>query len=132
MMAKTKSKETGLVPQAKQSARNVWLAGVGALATAEEEGIKYFESLVKKGEVYEKKNKSRLESMLDNVKDLGEDVSEIFGKAFAPVNKAMEATMHRLGVPTRNEISTLTKRVEELTKAVEKSKAGNGRKKATV
>lgn len=129
-MAK-QAKERRLVPQAKQSARNVWLAGVGALATAEEEGVKYFDTLVKKGQAYEKKNRSRLESMLDNVKDLGDEVSGVFGKAFAPVNKAMEATMHRLGVPTRNEIAMLTKRVEELTKAVEKSKTGNGRRKAT-
>jgi len=30
--------------------------------------------------------------------------------------------MHRLGVPTRKEIATLTKRVEELTRVVAKSK----------
>jgi hypothetical protein len=35
--------------------------------------------------------------------------------------------MHRLGVPTRKEIATLTKRVEELTRVVGKSK---GRAKA--
>lgn len=122
-------KKSGLVPQTKESARNIWLAGVGALATAEDEGGKYFDTLVKKGASYEKKNKTRLEKALANVKDVREDVSEVFGKAFQPLNKAMEATLHRLGVPTRKEITTLSKRVEELTKAVEKK--GNGRKKAT-
>ena len=115
-------KKTGLVPQAKESARNVWLAGVGAMAMAEDEGGKFFEDLVKKGSAYETRNRKRLAAMLDNVKDLRGDVSAVFGKLTSPVNTAMEKAMHRLGVPTRKEIATLTKRVEELTKAVEKSR----------
>lgn len=116
-------KKTALVPQAKESARNVWLAGVGALAMAEEEGGKMFDQLVKKGATFESKNKKRLQTMVENVKDMRGDVSSVFGKVTAPVNSAMERAMHRLGVPTRKEIATLTRRVEELTKAVEKSKA---------
>lgn len=115
-------KKTGVVPQAKDSARNVWLAGVGALAMAEEEGGKLFEQLVKKGSAFETKNRKRLSAMLDNVRDLRGDVTGVFGKLTSPVNNAMERAMHRLGVPTRKEIATLTKRVEELTKAVEKSR----------
>lgn len=110
----------GLVPQAKESARNVWLAGVGAMAMAEDEGGRFFEQLVKKGAAYETRNRKRLLAMLDNVKNLQGDVSAVFGKLTAPMNTAMEKTMHRLGVPTRREISTLTRRVEELTKAVER------------
>ncbi len=115
-----KKKETGLVPQAKDSARNVWLAGVGALSMAEEEGGKMFETLVKKGAAYETKNRKRLETMVTNVKDMRGDVSAVFGKVVSPVNSAMEKAMHQLGVPTRKEIATLTKRVEELTKAVDR------------
>jgi poly(hydroxyalkanoate) granule-associated protein len=113
-------RKVGLVPQAKESARNVWLAGVGAMAMAEDEGGRFFEDLVKKGAAYETRNRKRLSAMLENVKDLRGDVSAVFGKLASPVNTAMEKAMHRLGVPTRKEIATLTKRVEELTKAVEK------------
>lgn len=115
-----KKKEMGLVPQAKDSARNVWLAGVGALSMAEEEGGRMFETLVKRGAAYETKNRKRLETMVANVKDMRGDVSAVFGKVVSPVNTAMEKAMHQLGVPTRKEIATLTKRVEELTKAVER------------
>jgi poly(hydroxyalkanoate) granule-associated protein len=113
-------RKTGLVPQAKESARNVWLAGVGAMAMAEDEGGKLFEDLVKKGAAYETRNRKRLSAMLENVKELRGDVSAVFGRLTSPVNTAMEKAMHRLGVPTRKEIATLTRRVEELTKAVEK------------
>ncbi|MDH4045036.1 MAG: phasin family protein [Gemmatimonadota bacterium] len=123
MAAKTKKKTMSMVPQAKESARNVWLAGVGALALAEDEGGKLFDQLVKRGAAFESKNRKRLGTMVDNVKDLRGDVSDVFGKVVSPVNTAVEKAMHKLGVPTRKEIATLTKRVEELTKAVEKSRA---------
>ena len=120
-------KQLSLVPQARESARNVWLAGVGALAMAEEEGGKLFEQLVKQGAAFETRNRKRLATMVDNMKDLRGDVSDVFGKVVSPVNTAVEKAMHKIGVPTRKEIATLTKRVEELTKAVEKSRRGNGR-----
>lgn len=121
-------KKTGLVPQAKESARNVWLAGVGAMSMAEDEGGRFFEDLVKKGAAYETRNRKRLSVMLENVKDLRGDVSAVFGKLTSPVNTAMEKAMHRLGVPTRKEIATLTKRVEELTKAVDKKSRPRARR----
>lgn len=117
------TKKKSMVPQAKESARNVWLAGVGALAMAEDEGGKLFDQLVKRGTAFEARNRKRLTAMVDNVKDLRGDVSNVFGKVVSPVNTAVEKAMHKMGVPTRKEIATLTKRVEELTKAVEKSKA---------
>jgi poly(hydroxyalkanoate) granule-associated protein len=118
-----KKKSTGLVPQAKESARNVWLAGVGALSLAEEEGGRMFERLVRMGAAYETKNRKRVEAMLDGVRDVRHDLSAAFGKAVAPVNDVMDAAMHRLGVPTRREIATLSRRVEELTSAVDRTRA---------
>jgi poly(hydroxyalkanoate) granule-associated protein len=124
----TKAKQAkGLVPQAKQSARNVWLAGVGAMSLPEEGGARLFEQLVKMGTAYETKNRKRLDAMIANMKDAREGVGSAFGKAVAPVNTVVEKTMHRLGVPTRKEITTLSKRVEELTRAVDRS---GGRRRA--
>ena len=120
---------TGLVPQAKESARNVWLAGMGALALAEQEGGRLFDRLVRMGAAYEARGRKRLGLMMDNVKDLGHDMGAVFDKAVAPVNHAMDSAMHRLGVPSRREIGTLSKRVEELTRVVERSRS-RGRARA--
>jgi poly(hydroxyalkanoate) granule-associated protein len=132
-----RKKSTGLVPQAKQSARNVWLAGVGAMSLAEEEGGRVFERLVEMGAAYETKNRKRVEAMLHTMKDMREDVAAAFGKAVAPVNHVMDTAMHRLGVPTRKEIATLSRRVEELTHAVDRSRTrgratARARRRATV
>ena len=122
-----RKKSTGLVPQAKESARNVWLAGVGAMSLAEEEGGRLFEWLVKMGAAYETKNRKRLDAMIAGVKDMKDGAASMVGKAVAPVNDVMDKAMHRLGVPTRKEIATLTKRVEELTHAVGRTR---GRRRA--
>lgn len=116
-------KKAGLVPGVRRSARQVWLAGVGALSMAEEEGGKLFEQLVKRGSTYESKNKERLTAIVGNVRDVRTDMSGVFGRVTAPVNNAVAKALNRLGVPTRKEIAQLTRRVEELTRAVERSKA---------
>jgi poly(hydroxyalkanoate) granule-associated protein len=117
-----RKKSTGLVPQARESARNVWLAGVGALSLAEEEGSRLFERLVKMGTAYEAKNRKRFQSMMAGVRDIKDDAAAAFGKAVAPVNHVMDSAMQRLGVPSRKEIATLSRRVEELTHAVDRSR----------
>ena len=142
-MATRKAKKNGkmLVPaKLTESARTVWLAGVGALAEAEDrggklvsDGGKLFERLVKEGRSYEARNRKRLATMLDTMKHsvkgaragVGAAVDKVTGRVShrvtEPINDAIAATLHRLGVPTRREIQVLTRRVEELTRAVERS-----------
>ena len=53
----TKKKES--VPdEFRKSAHRIWLAGLGALSAAEEEGSKLFHMLVDRGTEYEAKGKS--------------------------------------------------------------------------
>jgi poly(hydroxyalkanoate) granule-associated protein len=110
-------------PRLRQSAQQVWLAGLGALALAEEQGGKLFSSLVKKGMQVEKVNKSRLEKVVTKVGEFRTEAGKAIGRINLPVDFGMSGALHRLGVPSRKEIVTLTKRVEELTKSVERAKA---------
>lgn len=111
----------------RRSAQQIWLAGLGAFALAGEEGGKLFGSLVKKGQGVEKLNKSRLEKVFSRVERVGERVRDNAGRAISrignPFDTGMSAALHQIGVPTRKEIVTLTKRVEELTRVVARSKA---------
>lgn len=119
----TKKSKTDVQNEVVQSAQKIWLAGIGALATAEEEGSKLFNSLVKKGEGYEAQGKRR-------VGDVRARVEQIVGQAEGSIEKMGDAfdekvaeTINRLGVPSRNEIAQLTKSVEELTVKVDSLKA---------
>ena len=51
----------------KESVHKIWLAGLGALAAAEEEGAKVFNSLVERGEVYENRGKEELTKVKERV-----------------------------------------------------------------
>ncbi len=108
----------------KTSAHKIWLAGLGALAAAEEEGGKLFKSLVDRGEELENRGRREVESTVKEVKSgvkktVGkvEDVWEDLGEG---LDGRITAALHRIGVPSRDEIQTLTRRIEDLSAKVEK------------
>ncbi len=124
-MTKTMKKNGSKAPRMRESAQAVWLAGLGALATAGEEGNRIFHQLVKRGEQAEKAGRGRIDLRVKRIAaraaDLRADANAAFGtRVRRPIDKGMAIALHRLGVPTRNEILALTKRVEALTRAVEK------------
>jgi poly(hydroxyalkanoate) granule-associated protein len=125
-MKRTK-KHTIQRPVIRRSAQQIWLAGLGAFALAGEEGGKLFTALVKKGAGIEKHNKARLEKVFSRVGRVREDAGRALGRIGNPLDSGMSVALHQLGVPTRKEIVTLTKRVEELTRVVGRTK-GRARK----
>ena len=121
MIAKKKSKE--IQQDIVDSAHKIWLAGLGAVAMAEQEGGKLFTNLVDKGSKVEKKSKEKVEKArgaVAGIKTVAESYWETFGRT---VDDRMTAVIHRIGVPTKEEIETLTKKVEALTVAVDKLRA---------
>lgn len=131
MAAKKNSKKTQALPMLKESAHEIWLAGLGAFALAGEEGGKLFGQLVKKGEGLEKMNKARINNLVHRAGDLQGDAKQAVARITTPIESGMTNAMHRLGVPTRKEIATLTKRVEELTRVVAKSKTRGKKSRRT-
>jgi poly(hydroxyalkanoate) granule-associated protein len=120
------TKSVKRIPAMQEAAESIYLAGLGAFALAEEEGTRVFENLVKKGKGLDKMNKARVQKLLTQVEgkvgDVREGAEHTFGRFTAPIDAGMTTALHRLGVPTRKEITLLTKRVEELTKSVEKTR----------
>jgi len=130
----TKKSKANIQDEVAQSAQKIWLAGIGALATAEEEGSKLFNSLVKKGETYEARGKQRVEEVKARVEEVVGKAEGSFEKSFEKLGGAFDEkvaeAIQRLGVPSRNEIAKLTKSVEELTVKVDQLKASPARKPA--
>ncbi len=54
----------------KDSVHKVWLAGLGAVAMAEEEGSKFLKNLVDKGEAYEARGKERFDEVKGKVTEI--------------------------------------------------------------
>jgi len=98
--------------------REIWLAGLGALATVEQEGAKFFNSLVERGRSMEDKGRKQIEGVVDDLQDrqqkVGDTVDQTFAKMETSVSGTVEKIMHRLDVPTRSEVQDLTKKVNQL------------------
>lgn len=108
-----------LLSRGKQIAgvgHDIWLAGLGAVVTAEEEGVTLFNTLVKRGEKLETEGKKRFVAVRDDVSARQKAVSHtVEGTVYEPLLKAMS----RFGVPTRGEIKDLTAKVDALTRQVD-------------
>jgi poly(hydroxyalkanoate) granule-associated protein len=102
--------------------RDVWLAGLGALATVEEQGSSFYQGLVKQGETLvergeklEARGKARIDELKDDVETRREAVAE---RVETTVVDPMVDALRRLGVPTRAEVQKLSTQVESLAERV--------------
>ena len=109
--------ENQLALTVKDSAQQIWLAGLGAFAKAQEEGSKVFEALVKEGETIQ----ARTRKMTD------EKIAVVAGKAAGTWDRLEQVFEDRvaralssLGVPSKKDIDKLSKRITELNAAVQK------------
>ena len=129
------SKKKNVTNDVRESAHKIWLAGLGALSVAEDEGTKLFKRLVKEGESFEKRSRDGFKKVQDTVETKVEDVRDAaessWDKFGANVDERIASTLKRLGVPSRHEIQRLTKRVEELTKKVDALKPKPAAKRTT-
>ncbi len=118
MVAKKKSKQ--LQNELMGSAHRVWLAGLGAMAMAEEESNKLFKALVERGETVEVRGKETVEKAKGTVTGM-KTVAESYWETFErTLDDQVTSIIHRVGVPTKSEIEELTKKVEQLTASIEK------------
>lgn len=125
-MTDAKTDKKDVQNELKDAAHQIWLAGLGALSAMEEGGSKLFKELVDKGKGYESRSrevfdeaKERVEEAAGKAKSSAENAWQ---KAQTQLDDTITSALHRMGVPTREEIATLTKRVEELTAVVEQLK----------
>src|SRR4051812_20838453 len=59
----------------REGAHKIWLAGLGALALAEQEGSKLFGELVQRGERYEADVKPKVKEAVSNAQSAATDVT---------------------------------------------------------
>ena len=129
--------DTPLTQNVRDFARQIWLAGLGAFARAQDEGSKFFETLVQEGQAVDARMKKTadetIEPMKSGVETMKGKVEEMRERATGAWNKLEEVfqsrvarALHRLGVPTREDIQQLfqqvdllSKNIQELTQAAE-------------
>lgn len=126
-------KKTGaqLSSTVKDSAQQIWLAGLGAFAKAQEEGGKVFDALVKEGLSIQRKTQSVAEEKItEATSKMTNMATDITSKASGQWDKLenifedrVAKALNKLGVPSAKDVAALSARVDALSKA----QAGNTR-----
>ncbi len=120
--------DNNMVSAVKESAQQIWLAGLGAFAKAQDEGTKVFDVLVKEGMTLQKRTvkmtEAKLSEVTGRVTSVGGDMTKMatgtWDKLESVFEERVARSLNRLGVPTNKDIQALTDRVEELTAALHK------------
>lgn len=115
----------------RSSAQQIWQAGLGAFAKAQEEGSRVFSKLVKEGTDLQKRTRSMAEEKVSDVREtvgnLAEDMGSKAAGSWDKLEQVFEERVLRalssIGVPTQKEMQALADRVEQLSKQVEQLSA---------
>lgn len=126
LKAMAKDEDKQLANAVRSSAQQIWQAGLGAFAKAQEEGGRVFSKLVKEGTVLQKRTRSLAEEKVSDVRDtvgvLADGVSNKAAGSWDKLEQVFEERVARalgsMGVPTQKDIEALNKRVEQLSKLV--------------
>ncbi|MBX9715604.1 MAG: phasin family protein [Burkholderiaceae bacterium] len=118
-----------LAGHVKESAQQIWLAGLGAFSKAQEEGGRVFEALVQEGATLQRKTQTVAEEKLgtmsaqlsDRLAEVGQKVEEVSAKATGQwyrletiFEQRVAKALASLGVPHANDIRALTAQIEQL------------------
>ncbi|MBN1886348.1 MAG: phasin family protein [Thermoflexales bacterium] len=98
-----------------EGARKVLLAGVGAVALAQDEAEDFVKKLVERGEIAEQDGKKLMHELLEKRKKQAKGLE-------SSLDKRVEEILSRMNVPTKSDVQALSERVAALTKKVEAMK----------
>ena len=113
----------------KESAQQIWLAGLGAFSKAQEEGTKVFEALVKEGLSMQRKTQSVAEEKISEatsrMSNMASDISSRAAGQWDKLENIFEdrvaKSLAKLGVPSSRDLDVLNARIDALAKSMGKS-----------
>ncbi len=129
--ATASSSHAQLSGSVKDSAQQIWQAGLGAFTRAQAEGSKAFEALVKEGVSIQRKTQAAAEEKISEATNkMSHMATDISSKASGQWDKLenifeerVAKALNKLGVPSAKDVNALIARIDELNKAVQKLSA---------
>ncbi|MET3131524.1 poly(hydroxyalkanoate) granule-associated protein [Oxalobacteraceae bacterium GrIS 1.11] len=115
-----KDEEKQLASAVRTSAQQIWQAGLGAFAKAQEEGGRVFSKLVKEGTELQKRAEERVADVTGNVNKMagGVQASGSWDKLEQVFEDRVARALEKIGMPTQKDIQALSKRIEQLSKTL--------------
>jgi poly(hydroxyalkanoate) granule-associated protein len=111
----------------KDSAQQIWLAGLGAFSKAQAEGGKAFDTLVKEGLSIQRKTQAvaeeRISEASDRVTGMATDISSKAAGQWDKLENIFEdrvaKALNKLGVPSARDVEALLERIDGLSRQVQ-------------
>ena len=122
------AKSSILSGSVKDSAQQIWQAGLGAFTKAQVEGTKAFEALVKEGVSFQRKTQSAAEEKINvathKMTSMANDISSKASGQWDKLENIFEdrvaKALNKLGVPSAKDIDALIARINVLNASVQK------------
>ncbi|MCB8747121.1 phasin family protein [Rhodoferax sp. U2-2l] len=123
-----KKKGSPLSNSVKDSAQQIWQAGLGAFTKAQTEGTKAFEALVKEGVSFQRKTQSAAEDKINEATqrmtsmatDISSKASGQWDKLESIFEDRVAKVLNKMGVPSAKDINALIARIDALNASVQK------------
>jgi poly(hydroxyalkanoate) granule-associated protein len=130
--------DSALAGAVKDSAQQIWLAGMGAFAKAQAEGGKVFEALVKEGMSLQRKTQAVAETKIGEVTGrmagMATDVQAKAGQHWDKLESIFEErtakALAKLGVPSAKDVAALNARIDALAAQLGKAPKAPAKKAA--
>ena len=122
MAKKPETAAPGMPDLSALSSHQIWLAGLGAMAQAQAQGNKAFETLVSDGLAFQRKSQEEAQQRFEEATErfthmaqgLGQQATGRIDKLEHVFEERVARALHRLGMPTLQDIADLQTRVAEL------------------
>ena len=115
----------------KNSAQQIWQAGLGAFAKAQEEGSKVFDTLVKDGSKLQETTMQAQAEMAEAAakasamaSDMGQRASGQFDRLEGIFEERVAKALHSMGLPNAQDMADLQARVDALEAEMKVLKSG--------
>ena len=127
-MSADKKSTPHLAGAVKESAQQIWLAGLGAFSKAQEGGGKVYEALMKEGLSIQRKTQAAAEEKISEatskMANMAGDIQSKAGHQWDKLENIFEdrvaKALNKLGVPSAKDVEALIARIDELNKSVQK------------
>lgn len=99
-----------------EAGRSIWLAGLGALAGAEESGRGLFDDLVERGRRMEREQLRALDRAVARTSERAERLGD---RVRSTVHGGVEGVLHRANLPSRDDLKDLAARLDRLAERID-------------
>ncbi|PUE46399.1 hypothetical protein B9Z47_13685 [Limnohabitans sp. 2KL-1] len=126
--SKDKSDSNQAPERPDAAAQHIWLAGLGAMAKAQEQGSKAIEALINDGLALQRKSQAEAQQRMQEATERLTSLASDFGQPNAVRTDRLEhlfedrvaKALHRLGIPSAGDLQSLNERLERLERLLTK------------